>query len=118
MNIEQLISFLLGLIIVGEAIFLFIGIYILGKKQNDWKTRFNLNTLLIDITFGMIIIFNAFEKMIFIVIAVAALIITHLFREIEYFNTEKKNRFIFNLPLFIVNSIKLIFLLVLLLLVI
>jgi hypothetical protein len=117
MNTEQIISLLLGLLIVGEAIMLLIGMYVINKKQNEWKTRFNTNTLLIDIAFGMIIIFNAIENMPYKVVAIVVLIITHLFREIEYFYKEKKNRFIFNLPLFIVNTIKLIGLIVLLLIV-
>jgi hypothetical protein len=112
MNTEQIISLLLGLLIVGEAIMLLIGMYVINKKQNEWKTRFNTNTLLIDIAFGMIIIFNAIENMPYKVVAIVVLIITHLFREIEYFYKEKKNRFIFNLPLFIVNTIKLIGLIV------
>jgi len=108
MNIEQILSFVLGTVIVGEAILLFVGKYLSGKKDDDWKTRFNLNTLLIDIGFGTIIIFNAFEGMPFIIIALLALSITHLYREAEYFKKEKKSRFITNASLFVVNSIKLI----------
>jgi hypothetical protein len=118
MNIEQIISLLLGLIIVGEGIMLLIGIYGISKNQNEWKTRFNTNTTLLDIAFGIIIIFNAIENMPFKVVAIGVLIITHLFREIEYFYKEKKNRFIFNLPLFIINTIKLIGLILLLLIVV
>jgi hypothetical protein len=118
MNTEQIISLLLGLLIVGEAIMLLIGMYVISKKQNEWKTRFNTNTLLIDVAFGTIIIFNAIESMPYKVVAIVVLIITHLYREIEYFYKEKKNRFIFNLPLFIVNTIKLIGLIVLLMIVV
>jgi hypothetical protein len=107
MNLEQGLSFLLGSAIVGEAVLLLIGMCIMGGKESAWKTRFNLNTLLIDIAFGLIILFHAFEDMPFIVIAIPALIITHLFREIEYFKKEKKSRFLTNTPLFLVNSIKL-----------
>jgi hypothetical protein len=117
MNIGQIVSFLLGLVIIGEAILLFIGFYLLGEKDNKWKTRFNGNTLLIDILFGMIIIFNSFEKMTLILIAIPALIITHLYREIEYFQKKKQSRFITNGLLFIVNTVKLFFLFVLLFLV-
>ena len=108
MNFEQVYSLLLGMVIVGEAILLFIGMYVLGKKDNEWKNRFNLNTLLIDLAFGLIIIFNAFEGMPLVIIAVLALIVTHLYREIEYFKKNKKSRFITNVPLFAVNTIKLI----------
>jgi len=97
---------------------LLIGMYVISKKQNEWKTRFNTNTLLIDIAFGTIIIFNAIENMPYKVVAIVVLIITHLYREIEYFYKEKKNRFIFTLPLFIVNTIKLIGLIVLFMIVI
>jgi hypothetical protein len=117
MNGEQIISLLLGLLIVGEAIMLLIGMYGINKKSSEWKTRFNTNTLLMDIAFGLIIIFNAIEKMPFIEVAVGALIITHLFREIEYFYKEKKNRFIFNFPLWVVNTVKLIGLIGLLLII-
>jgi hypothetical protein len=118
MNTEQIISLSLGLLIVGEAMMLLIGMYVISKKQNEWKTRFNTNTLLIDIAFGTIIIFNAIENMPYKGIAIGALIITHLYREIEYFYKEKKNRFIINLPLFIVNTIKLIGLIALLMIII
>jgi uncharacterized membrane protein HdeD (DUF308 family) len=108
MNIEQITSLLLGLVIIGEAILLFIGMYLPRKKDNNWRNRFNLNTLLIDIAFGTIILFNAFEDMPFIILAVSALFITHLYREIEYFKKDRKSRFITNVPLFVFNSIKLI----------
>ncbi len=117
MTIEQILSLVLGVIIVGEAILLFIGMYFSGKKDNEWKSRFNLNTLLIDLTFGLIIIFNAFEHMQLVIIALLALIVTHLYREVEYFKKTKKSRFITNAPLFAVNSIKLIGLIVLLVIV-
>jgi len=108
MNIIQIASFLLGLLIIGDAVFLFIGIYVTGKKQNDWKTGFNLNTLLMDIGFGAIILINASESIPYIIIAVPALIITHVFREVEYFKKDKKSRFLFTRQLFVVNTIKLI----------
>jgi hypothetical protein len=107
MNLIQIVSLGLGLLIIGEAVFLFIGIYITGKKENDWKTGFNLNTLLIDAAFGAIILFNASETMPYIIFAVPVLIVTHLFREIEYFKLDKKSRFLFNQQMFVVNSIKL-----------
>jgi hypothetical protein len=115
MTIEQIFSLVLGLIVVGEAALLFFGMYLPAKKDNEWRTRFNLNTLLIDLAFGMIIIFNAFEHMSLVIIALIALIITHLYREIEYFKKTKKSRFITNEALFAVNTIKLIGLCVLLL---
>ena len=117
MNIEQIMSFLLGVIIVGEAILLLIGMYLIGKKDHDRRTGFNINTLLIDLAFGTIILFNAFENMTFIIIAIPALIITHLYREIEYFKKDKKSRLSNSYSLFIVNSIKLIGLVGLLILV-
>ncbi len=117
MDIEQIFSLVLGLVVLGEAVLLFIGMYLPAKKDNEWKNRFNLNTLLIDLTFGLIIIFNAFEKMPLVIIAILALIVTHLYREIEYFKKNKKSRFITNMPLFAVNTIKLIGLVGLLLIV-
>ena len=108
MTIEQILSLVLGLIVVGEAVLLFIGMYLPGKKENEWKNRFNLNTLLIDLTFGLIIIFNAFEHMPLVIIAILALIVTHLYREIEYFKKTKKSRFITNGLLFAVNTVKII----------
>jgi hypothetical protein len=108
MTLEQIISFVLGILIAGEAILLFIGKYLMGKKEDEWKTRFNMNTLLIDIGFGTIIFFNAFEDMPYIMIAIPALLITHAYREFEYFKKDKKSRFIDNPPLLYVNTIKII----------
>jgi hypothetical protein len=108
MDLIKTISLGLGLLVIGEAVFLFIGIYITGKKENDWKTGFHLNTLLIDVAFGAIILFNASEKMPYIIVAVPVLIITHLYREIEYFKKDKQSRFLYNQQLFNMNTIKLI----------
>jgi hypothetical protein len=44
----------------------------------------------------------------YILIAVPALLITHAYRELEYFKMDKKSRFIFNPPLFVINTIKII----------
>lgn len=118
MNTEQNISLLLGLLIVGEAIMLLMDMYVIRKKQKEWKTIFNTNTLLLDIAFGTIIIFNAFENIPFKVIAIVVLLITHLFREIQYFNKEKKSKLLINTPIFIINTIKLSGLLVLFMLVV
>ncbi|MBN2086220.1 MAG: hypothetical protein JW748_13455 [Anaerolineales bacterium] len=114
MNIEQILSFLLGTIIIGGAVLLFMGMILAPKTHSEWKTRLNINTLLMDIAFGLIILFHAFEKMPFILIAVPALIITHLFREFEYFKKDRKSRFIFNSWLLALNTIKLLGLLALL----
>jgi hypothetical protein len=104
MALEQIFSFVLGILIIGEAVLLFTGMYLMGGK----KTRFNINALLIDIGFGAIIFFNAFEDMPYIIIAIPALLITHAYREFEYFKKDKKSRFIFNPPLLYVNTIKII----------
>ena len=117
MKINDILSLVLGILIVGEAILLFIDIYLLSKKHNEWKTTFNNNTLLMDIAFGTLIIGNSFEKISIIIVGIVVLIITHLYREIEYIKKDKKDKFIFNLPLFIINSIKLIGLIALLFLV-
>ena len=108
MDFAELYSLILGLIIVIEAIFVLIGMYATKEKTNEWKTRFNTNTLLLDIAFGVIIIFNSMEKMNFIALAVIILGITHLYREIEYFNKSKKSKLLKNYPLFVMNSIKLL----------
>jgi hypothetical protein len=105
---EQTFSLLLGLIIIAEAIIFLIWMYLIKENENDWKTRFNTNTMLIDIVFGMIILFNSMEKMNLVGIAVLILIITHIYREIEYFNRNKKSKMLKNGTLFLINSIKLL----------
>jgi hypothetical protein len=108
MSLERAYSLILGLLIVAVAIFVLFRMYLTSEKLNAWKTRFNTNTLLLDITLGMIIIFNSIEKMNLIGIAVIILLITHLYRVIEYFNTNKKSKLLLNYPYFIIHTIKLL----------
>jgi hypothetical protein len=117
MNAERILSLAMGILVVGEAILLLIGMYGNRAKKVEWKTRFNTNTLLIDVAFGVILIFNAVEDMPLKIIAIGALIITHGFREFEYFHKGKKDQLIFNIPLLAVNTIKLVGILFLLILV-
>jgi hypothetical protein len=118
MSVVQVFSLATGILIVSEAILLLVGITILGPRPNKWNTMRNSNTLFIDIAFGALLILNAIEINQFIQVSVIALLATHAFREAEYFNLKNESRFLFNVPLFAINTVKLVSLVILLFLVI
>ena len=111
LNFLEIITLLTGALIAGEAFALTMGMYFLGSSQTSWISR-NTLFLVLDVVVGFGLIYLAFATrdvdtwMIFYLLSVMALI-THGYREWEYFaNIEHK--FCFNPPLFIVNNVKII----------
>jgi len=115
MSAVQALSLAIGILVVGEALFLLVGMVFLGPKPNKWNIMRNINTLFIDIAFGALLLLNAIETNQFIQVSIIALIATHAYREAEFLFSKSETRFIFNWPLFAINSVKLISLGILLL---
>lgn len=105
-------AFFTGTLIAGEAVALWIGMHVLSGEGNPWISPQNDALLLLDMLtgFGLMEIAlseeNLEESSIFGAL-VALGIFTHLYREVEYFS-DSENKFLFNQPLFAVNSIKLV----------
>lgn len=110
----------LSLLTAGEAIILFVVLYVL-KHEKKWFSVRNTNFILLDIiTGGGLIYILLSDYPLNAIISyelIAAGIITHLLRVIEYIQ-KKRNKFCFNIHLFIINDIKLLGFIVLLILII
>ena len=113
----EIITLLTGAFIAGEALALTMGMYFMGSSQTSWISR-NTLFLVLDVVVGFGLIYLAFATsdvdtwMIFYLLSVMALI-THGYREWEYL-ADVEHKFCFNMPLFVVNNIKLIGLVIML----
>ncbi len=118
MNALQVVSSLVGFVVAGEAAALAIGIHIVKQSRSPWISLKNDLLLALDIVVGLVLILLAFEgdklpQPIWFPLFVILGLITHLFRIWEYL-AERKSTFCGNRPLFIVNNIKFIGLLIIL----
>jgi hypothetical protein len=100
----------LSLTITGEALALFIGMYFVNKKREWFITR-NIVFISLDVVTGIGIFYLSISgkpvsNIIFSELVIAAAV-AHLLRSVEYFS-KRKIKFCFNIPLFVVNNIKLI----------
>jgi hypothetical protein len=104
----KIIAVSTGLVIVGEAAALLAGMHLFVRPASPWLTPKNNALAVIDIITGVIIVVLAIAgKSPGLFYAAAALaLITHSFRDWEYL-TSAGFPFAFNLPLFIVNNLKL-----------
>ena len=116
------ITFLLGLIVIGEAIALLVGMHLLNKHSKPWISIKNDLLLAVDIITGAAIIYIAMvngimsqSNIVYLVMVFALL--AHGYREWEYL-INAPNKFCVNASLFAFNNIKLIGLLVVILLVV
>ena len=102
-------TILLGILLVGEAAALFVGSRILGKSSKPWASTKNFLLLFLDIFCGMILLVSEllkFPEIIFWIIFIVV-VLSHAFREYEYLALQKQP-FCINLPLFMVNNVKIV----------
>ena len=104
----------LSLTIAGEALALFIGMYFL-KRNREWFITRNIIFIFLDVVTGVGIFYltmsgKPVSNIIFSELVIAAAV-AYLLRSVEYFS-KRKIKFCFNIPLFVVNNIKLIGLIV------
>jgi hypothetical protein len=100
---------LLGILLVGEAAVLLVGTRILGKSSNPWISSKNILLLFLDIFCGTMLLVSEsrkFPEIIFWMIFIVVLV-SHAFREYEYLSLQKQS-FCSNLPLFMVNNVKIV----------
>ena len=105
--------FLTGLVILGEALALLVGMHFLSEQGNPWISLKNDLLLGVDIATGAGLIYLSFAitraginrfSLLYFIAALALL--AHGYRAWEYL-TKAANRFCINLPLYAVNNIKL-----------
>ena len=111
----SILIFVVGAVICGEAIALAIGMNLPVGLVNAWNSFKNISFLFFDILIGSAIIAKAFDKKSLLskrllIFAVLSLIL-HLYREWEYLS-DAANSFCENQPLFLVNNLKMLGLIV------
>jgi hypothetical protein len=106
----QIATLLTGAVIAGEALTLTVGTYFVANSKDPWVSR-NTLFLVLDLATGLGLIYLGLAKRdidtvtLFYVVTIINLI-THGYREWEYLaNIDYK--FCFNKPLFVVNNLKL-----------
>ena len=104
-------SLVTGGLLAGEAIFLLIGMN-LTEDKNPWATPKNNWLAIGDLLTGLGMIYQAQNNQelydsqtLYFYSSLSTL--THTYRECEYFK-DKENKFCANLPLFVMNNIKLL----------
>ena len=102
-------TILLEILLVGEAAALFVGTRILGESSKQWISSKNTLLLFLDTFCGMTLILSEslkFPEIIFWIIFMVV-VLSHTFREYEYLSLQKQP-FCSNLPLFMVNNVKMV----------
>jgi hypothetical protein len=107
------ITFITGLVVAGEALALLVGMYILSPQPNPWISGRNSFWVGLDIACGaglICLILMSESSLRDGLLMVLALIAMggHAYREWEYFASSEASRFLANVPLFVLNNVKLI----------
>jgi len=118
MNALQIVTILVSTVVAGEAAALAIGVHIFKKSESPWISLKNDLLLALDVVVGLTLILLAFDDTNFpqldwFPVFVTLGLLTHLFRVWEYL-AGRRSPFCGNRPLFIVNNLKFIGLLVIL----
>ena len=108
----ELAALISGLVMLGEAKVLFLGVRLAKLAKNPWFTPRNRILLGLDILFGFVMLAFVFlgESTVVSIlfwVVVCFSFLAHGYREWEYF-TQRENRFCTGIPQFVVNNIKLI----------
>ena len=112
MESTPILQFVTGLLIFGEAVVLLISAKAFKKIPPEWLTVLNRFILLSDIAVGGVILNYVLQgTAAYVGWFVALGLLTHIYRAAEFY-MKRKNLFCFNNPLFVVNMIKLLGLLV------
>jgi hypothetical protein len=113
LELVKCLAVLFGIVLIGEALVLLVGMVFLTPRPNPWVTGQNVIILVLDLIFGACLIGFSLSyrgiatDQVLLFVTIAALML-HGFREWEYFaRANKPNRFLMNIPLFILNNIKL-----------
>ncbi len=102
-------AILLAMLLIGEALALWVGMRWFSHGDNGWPSLKNSALMLLDAACGLLLLLGwAFKlpEFIFWVVFVAV-VASHALREYEYL-TLKPHPFCSNLPLFMMNNIKIV----------
>jgi hypothetical protein len=110
LNATKIVTLLTGLVIVGEALALIVGMHFLSGRDNPWISFKNDLLLILDIFSGLALVFFSLHNdvsgnLVFWIVFGLALL-THAYRDWEYL-VKAANQFCLNLPMFIINNLKL-----------
>jgi len=99
----------LAFLLLGEALGLVFGTVLIGKNKSAWVDKKNILLLIIDSICGILLMASVIYQTSdgWFWLSLGMIYPTHAFREYEYL-ARVKNPFCSNLPLFIVNNIKII----------
>lgn len=100
-----------GALVAGEALALLVGMYVLSPRPNAWLTGLNAFWIGFDLVCGVGLVRLALvggggwagALMLALVVLGA-----HVYRDWEYFAPAVSERFLANLPLFVMNNVKLL----------
>ncbi|MBY9007494.1 MAG: hypothetical protein KGD63_12120 [Candidatus Lokiarchaeota archaeon] len=106
------LNIIFSLIVIGEASALIIGMNISSQEGYNWLTLKNYVIIILDIVLGIIIFFlilnnKGINNYLYIIFFLIIIVVTHLYRDFEFFY-DINDKFCFNMPLFLVNNLKLI----------
>jgi hypothetical protein len=118
MTVLKLVTVSTGLVVAGEALVLLVGMHFLSGSDNPWNSLKNDLLLTLDILAGTVLIVLALSSGLngpWPWGAVGVALLAHLWRDVEYL-AYFDNPFCINLPLFVVNNLKIVGLIAILLL--
>jgi len=103
---------LTGVIIIGEALALYIGTSVLREKNEAWIGSKNRAFIWLDIVAGLGLVWSAAQLdtnlgTFVYAVMLASSSLAHAYREWEFFY-RRQNRFCMNTPLLVMNTLKLL----------
>ena len=100
---------ILAILLLGESLALLFGVFLIGEGKKSWASNKNLLFLIVDIICGVLLLEFAIHQtsVSWFWLLLGIIYPTHAFREYEYL-ARVEAPFCSNLPLFIMNNIKII----------
>ena len=107
------LALITGALVAGEALALLVGMYLLSPRPNPWISAPHTLMIALDIFCGagLIALTLAHTGSLrggLLLAAVLVSLAAHAYREWEYFAAPAATRFLSNAPLFVLNNVKLI----------
>jgi hypothetical protein len=102
-------TILLGVLLAGEALALWVGMRSARQAGADWNWKKNSLFVYLDLTCGLVLLLGMALKLpeFFFWLVFAAVVASHAYREYEYLSL-RQQPFCSNLALFILNNLKLV----------
>lgn len=106
---EVMYTILLAMLLIGEALTLWAGMHGFSRGGDGWSSPKNNALLLLDAICGLYLLLGLIIKLPEVIFwfVFAVIVTSHALREYEYLSL-KPHSFCSNLPLFMMNNIKLV----------